>query len=241
MEKYEEMLLDEVRALRMSVDELTKAIMLSVAQRNVAEQVVDDEIVAEPTEVELMAMPFERVLPYKRGICRKLRRQCDTVESLVRYSREELLRLPLGLSEKEVQLIAVELAKSGLSLRDEKVYEVGDEIVQSQDVEGDNAYIMEALREFGIDDWDKHDCGNLWALEAMRFAMNNPSLSREYRTYLWPVIAERNSCSIEEVTDAVRECMNAFALKKRYHFVLREIGLVAREERRKRTFRCSDR
>ena len=224
---YEERLLAELEFFRECVSDLTVLIEKIAG-------IVNEEAEKRKEEKEAIDVVWRFIdMPYK------LRRRLelagiDSVKKLTGYSRAGLKALRIGLTDEMLRRIAMALARLDLHLKGEKVYEVSDEVRESPDIAHDNAMITEVLAELGYPEFDLFDNGQKWAFEAIRFAMNNPKPSREYRTYLWPVIAGRDGVSVAEVTKAVGDSVKRMCpdLKVRFTFELRNIGLSALEKRK---------
>lgn len=130
-----------------------------------------------------------------------------SLAELTAYSRKELEVYGRRLTSEMIRKIVIALGKLGEHLRDEKVYEPSDEVTESPDVARDDAIIVRIMDELGYPRFDLFDHGQRWALEAIRFAMNNPKPATQYKMYLWPVIAKRDNTTVAEVTFFVGECV----------------------------------
>ncbi|MFV0484892.1 MAG: hypothetical protein ACK5MU_01520 [Candidatus Saccharimonadales bacterium] len=213
MSKYDEKLLAEIQSLNENIASLADILRLVYG-------ILDGEKSCDAGEQEELSPWRDLDIPYKL-LCKLEYRGIRSLEQLVEYSRAELISLKRGLTDEQARRVAVALGKMKMHLREEKIYETSDEVAESPDIERDDAMILEALEELGYSAWDLYDDGQKWAFEAVRFAVNNPKISREYKTYLWPVIAKRENVTVADVTKLVGDSVKS--MKPRWKELLRMI------------------
>jgi hypothetical protein len=153
------------------------------------------------------------------------RRGVNSVGELVSHTREELntkyrhYKINPG-SIAEGELVSA-INKLGLRFKGDTDKQIEDIIqraethknrklqrntaVVSDDTEADDAIIADALQKLGYEAWDLKNQGLSWAMEAIRFAMNNSHLRQKLRIYVWQPIADKHERTYQEIKEIVSQ------------------------------------
>ena len=195
---------EELRQLRKELGDKTDELEriksgLSAIQR---EQLRDQEVDIGP-DPEPSTSIVELGLHYRLHI-KCIYAGIETIEELISHT-VACLRKTCKFSEGQLRTIISALDEfGGLRLKDcDDISEFMPVIAASADPAADDAIITEVLQKLGYEEWDLEDDGLCWAMEAIRFSMNNPKLAYRLKKYLWPEIAKREGFTVAEVTSTI--------------------------------------